>query len=129
MQDHSRNSEVVQATSASIFFLRKKNPTPEFHLKGGLLTPCLGVIFSSYILSQCTLTQIATGVALLLIGVPVYFKYSPKKEIVSLKTALSSRDSVLKRTYRLEQRFLAHLLRHIKRGYRRLTGKKQTWKS
>jgi len=62
-----------------------------------------------------------------LTGALVYFKYSPKSEITELKELLLSRESVLTRVYRQENRFLAHLLRHVKRFYRRLTGKKQTW--
>ena len=116
------------ATSVSIFSLRKKNFKPQFHLKGGLLIPSLGVIFSLYLISQCAITQIATGIALLLVGIPIYVRYSPKKEIVELKKTLISRDSILRRAYRQEQRFLAHLLRHIKRAYRRIIGKGQTWK-
>lgn len=117
------------ATSASIFSLRKKVTKPQFHLKGGLLIPSLGVIFSLYLISQCKITQIATGIILLFVGIPVYLKYSPKKEMTELRKTLLSRDSILKRAYRQEQRFLAHLLRHVKRGYRKITGKKQTWKS
>ncbi len=120
---------VYVATSASIFSLRKKTPEPKFHLKGGLLIPSLGVLFSLYIISQCTITQIAAGLLLLLIGTPIYMKYSPKKELVELKTALLSRESILRRTYRQEQRFLAHMLHHIKRLYRKRMGKKQTWKN
>jgi len=117
------------ATSASIFSLRKKNLEPKFHLKGGLFIPSLGVIFSIYLISQCAITQIATGLLLLLIGVPIYAKYSPKKEMTELKKALLSRDSILRRAYRQEQRFLAHMLRHTKRLYRKITGKKQTWRN
>jgi len=117
------------ATSASIFSLRKKNLKEQFHFKGGLLIPSLGVIFSFYLISQCAITQIATGIALLLAGIPIYFKYSPKKEMTELKKILISRDSIMRRAYRQEQRFLAHLLRHIKRTYRKITGKRQTWKS
>jgi len=117
------------ATSASIFSLRKKVTKPQFNLRGGLLIPSLGVIFSLYLISQCTITQIAAGIILLFVGIPIYVKYSPKKEMIELKKALLSRDSILKRAYRQEQRFLSHLLRHVKRGYRKTTGKKQTWKS
>jgi len=102
-----------------IFSLRKKVTKPQFNLKGGLLIPSLGVIFSLYLISQCTITQIATGIILLFVGVPIYLKYSPKKEMTELKKALLSRASILKRAYRQEQRFLAHLLRHVKRGYRK----------
>ena len=117
------------ATSASVFSLRKKNLKPQFRSRGGLLIPSLGIIFSLYLITQCAITQIATGAALLVAGVPIYIKSSPKKEIPELKKMLISRDSVLKRVYRQEQRFLAHLLRHIKRTYRRITGKRQAWKN
>jgi len=114
------------ATSASIFSLRSKGAKAQFHLRGGLLIPSLGVVFSLYLITQCTLTQIALGLVLLSMGVPIYIKYSPKKEIGELKEALLSRESMLKRAYSQEERFLAHLLQHIKRSYRRIAGKKQT---
>jgi amino acid transporter len=114
------------ATSASIFSLRSKGAKAQFHLRGGLLIPSLGVVFSLYLITQCTLTQIALGLVLLSVGVPIYIKYSPKKEISELKEMLLSRESMLKRAYSQEERFLAHLLRHIKRSYRRIGGKKQT---
>jgi hypothetical protein len=56
-------------------------------------------------------------------------KYSPKKEMTELKNALLSREATLRRAYRQEQRFLANLLRYLKRLYRKATGKKQTWKN
>ncbi len=116
------------ATSASVFSLRKKGLEPQFHLRGGLIVPSLGVIFSLYLISQCTVTQIAAGIILLLAGIPIYVRYSPKTEMAELRRALLSRDSILKIVHRQEQRFLAHLLRHVKRGYRKLIGAKQTWK-
>jgi hypothetical protein len=60
---------------------------------------------------------------LLLIGVPIYVKYTPKQEISELKEQLLSRDMILRRAYRQEERFLAHLLMHIKRAYRRIMKK------
>jgi hypothetical protein len=67
------------------------------------------------------------GSLLLALGVLIYVKYSPRKELTDLKNLFLSKDSVLMRAYRQENRFLAHLLRHVKRCYRRVTGKKQTW--
>jgi amino acid transporter len=112
------------ATSASIFSLRKKGIKAQFHLRGGLLLPCLGVVFSFYLITQCTLTQIALGLVMLFVGVPIYIKYTPKKEVAELKEALLSRESILRRAYNQEERFLAHLLAHIKRLYRRVRSKK-----
>jgi amino acid transporter len=115
------------ATSASIFSLHRKSQEGHFHLRGGMLIPVLGIIFSLYLITQCTLTQIALGLVLLFAGVPIYVRYSPKKEIAELKEKLLSRESTLRLVYGQEERFLAHAFRHIKRLYRRIAGKKQTW--
>jgi hypothetical protein len=96
----------------------------KFNLRGGLLIPILGVIFSVYLITQCSLIQIGLGLLLLSVGVPIYVKFSPKKEIAELKEALLSDESVLKRAYYEERRFLAHALMHIKRLYRRIAGRK-----
>jgi len=117
------------ATSASIFSLHGKSSVAHFHLRGGFLIPSLGVIFSVYLITQCTLTQILLGLALLLAGLPIYVKYSPRKEIAELKEKLLSRESTLRWAYGQEERFLAHMLHHIKKFYRRVTGNKQTWGS
>jgi APA family basic amino acid/polyamine antiporter len=114
------------ATSGSIFFLRRKIRQAQFRLRGGMIIPILGAGFSLYLITQCTLTQIVLGLVLLLVGVPIYVKYSPKKEIAELKEALLSREAVLKRAHEEEQRFLAHALQHVKHFYRRLAGKKKT---
>lgn len=95
----------------------------QFHLRGGWLIPSLGVIFSLYLITQCTLTQIALGLILLSVGVPIYIKYSPKKEITQLKEVLLSRESIIRRIHNQEERFLAHVLRHLKRLYRQLVAK------
>jgi APA family basic amino acid/polyamine antiporter len=115
------------ATGASVFFLRRKGAKTQFNVRGGLLIPILGVAFSIYLIMQCTLWQIVLGVVLLLAGVPIYVKYSPKRELTELKEAFLSREAVVQRLYGQEERFLAHALRHVKRVYRRLTGKGEKW--
>jgi APA family basic amino acid/polyamine antiporter len=114
------------ATSASVFAFRKKGLRPKFRVRGSLLIPALGILFSAYLISQCTPVQLAIGVLLLLVGVPIYVKYSPKKEIAELKNALLSKETALKRMYAQEHVFLAHVLLHIKRAYRKATRKEQT---
>jgi len=115
------------ATSTSIFNLRRKFPNPSFRLRGGPLVPAMGAIFSIYLISQCTLQQLALGSILLILGVFIYMVFTPKKELTELKEQLLSRESILERTYAQEQRFLALVLHRIKRAYRRLTGKNPTW--
>jgi APA family basic amino acid/polyamine antiporter len=117
------------ATSVSVFFLRRKIRQAHFHLKGGVIIPILGAAFSLYLITQCAPIQIALGVLLLLAGVPIYIKYSPKKELAEIKNALMAREAVLERTYRQEATFLAHLLHHVKRAYRKARGKEQTWEA
>jgi amino acid transporter len=112
------------ATSASTFFLRRKDTKTHFSLRS-LFIPTLGVIFSVYLITQCNFTQIALGLILLLVGVPIYIKYSPKKEIAELKEALMSPEATLKRAHAQEDRFLANVLKHIKNFYRKRIGKKQ----
>lgn len=58
---------------------------------------------------------------------PIYVKYSPKNEIEELKRTMLSRSSVLRRTYRQENRFLAHALRHIMKTYRKMMEEEQKW--
>jgi amino acid transporter len=115
------------ATSASIFSLHGKAQAGHFHLKGGGLIPILGVVFSLYLITQCTIAQIMLGLALLLAGLPIYIIYSPKKEIAELKEKLLSREYTLRWAYDQEERFIAHVISHIKRFYRRVAGKKPTW--
>ena len=114
-------------TCVSIYFFRKRLPKPKFVLRGGLAIPVMGAIFSLYLLSQCSLEQFEIGAALLALGVIVYWRFSPGEELKEIREAYLSQDSVLERLYDQEERFLAHLLRHIKRLYRRLTGKEQAW--
>lgn len=113
------------ATSAAIYPLKRKKAKARFHLRGGWIIPGLGIVFSIYLITQCSLMQIALGLVLLLAGVPIYIKYSPKKEMAELKESLLSSDSILRRAYSQEERFLAHALRHVKRVYRRNRGKKR----
>lgn len=111
------------ATSASVFPLRKKNPIPNVtYGKRKMVIPVLGIVFSAYLITQCTLTQIAIGALMLLVGVPIYIKYSPKKELTEAKQALLSNQNIFRRIYRQEHVFLANVIYHLGelyRGFRR----------
>lgn len=79
------------ATSAAVFPLRKKNPASNaVYWKWKLAIPVIGIFFSAYLITQCSLSQIAIGVFLLMVGIPIYIKYSPKKELAEAKQALLS---------------------------------------
>jgi hypothetical protein len=89
------------ATSGAVFAFRRKGLGSHLRMRS-LLIPGLGILFSAYLISQCTPVQLAIGVLLLLAGVPIYVKYSPKKEIAELKSRLLSRENILKRLYAQE---------------------------
>jgi APA family basic amino acid/polyamine antiporter len=109
------------ATSASVFPLRKKNQSPNvINGKKRMVIPALGIIFSAYLITQCSFEQIAIGVLLLLVGIPIYIKYSPKKELTEAKQLLMSNQSIFRRIYRQEHVFLAHVLYHIGELFRRM---------
>ncbi|HVO85558.1 MAG TPA: amino acid permease [Candidatus Eisenbacteria bacterium] len=113
------------ATCASTYTLKRKGLKAQFTLRGGMILPILGIIFSVYLITQCTLLQIGLGLILLVAGIPMYIKYSPKKEMTELESALLSSESVMERAERQEQRFLANVLRHVKHLYRRTKRSKQ----
>ncbi len=112
------------ATCASVFWLRKKNPTSNGTRGAGKIAiPVIGIVFSAYLITQCSPTQLAIGVALLVVGVPIYIKYSPKKELADAKKAFLSEQNIIRRMYRQEHVFLAHSLFHLRQWIRRLKGK------
>ncbi|MGD0804238.1 MAG: amino acid permease [Candidatus Bathyarchaeia archaeon] len=102
------------ATCASILYFRRRDPEPAFRLKGGILIPILGVIFSIYLITQCTTSQIAIGLILLGLGVPMYIVFTPKKELTILKEELIAPGALKEETMKLKERFLAHAISHLK---------------
>ncbi len=107
------------ASCASIFWLRRDVAPSNRHPKRALIIPSLGIIFSIYLITQCSAYQIAIGALLLAVGVPIYIWYSPKKEMTELKKALQNPQITLRRMYMQEHVFLAHLLLHLKRKSRK----------
>jgi amino acid transporter len=101
------------ATCASILSFRRRDPEPAFRLRGGIALPVVGVVFSIYLITQCTLSQIAIGLLLLGIGVPIYLAFTPKKELTILKEELLAPGTLQEETKRVRERFLAHALLHL----------------
>ena len=111
------------ATSGAVLVIRRKGQRPQFHMRGGTILPILGVAFSIYLISQCSPIQLGLGVLLLLIGLPVYVFYSPKKEITDLKKALTDRQELFKKIYAQERTFLAHALLHLRQWLKKVREK------
>ena len=112
------------ATCASVFWLRKNNSTQKSgNGLGRIAIPIVGIVFSAYLITQCTPTQLLIGVVLLALGVPIYIKYSPKHELKDIKNSFLAEENVLRRLYRQEHVFLAHSLHHLRQWFGRLRGK------
>jgi len=102
------------STCISAIFLERKYPEASKKLKWKRVISALGIFFSLLLMTQVDMLQILTSFILLIIGVPLYLFFSPKKELHELKEAFLSRDAILKRAYDQGERFLAYPIRRIK---------------
>ncbi len=104
-------------TCVSVFPLRKK-------YSGGVhlpwVVPILGIIISIYMMTQCTLNQIMVGTILILLGIPIYIKYSPGKEIERVRKEIILGEGFFARRLRPQERFLANFLRRLRQLLRRI---------
>ena len=97
-------------TCISVFPLRKKY---EKSIKIPSIIPIAGVLISIYMMTQCNLNQVIAGVVFIALGIPIYWKYSPKKEIRSVIKDVTSRRAILTRWVISQERFLAYFLRRV----------------
>lgn len=97
-------------TSLAVFPLKKK-------YDGGInlpwLIPVLGVAISLYMMTQCKFNEIVTGVLIIVLGIPIYVKYSPGEEIKSVKREIELGRGIFARWIRAPDRFLVHFLRRL----------------
>jgi basic amino acid/polyamine antiporter, APA family len=93
----------------------------EHGLHGQNLLPWLGIIIAAYIIYSTTLTDKIVGLAVILIGIPVYLKFAPKKDIENLKQEFTSEEAILSRSLEKQERFLANLVRLLGRRPKRKT--------
>ncbi len=101
------------ATSISAYLLTKKYPERSGSLVGKRSIPVAGVAFSILLMVLVAPNLILVSVLMLLVGIPFYAFFSPKKELHELREAFFSRDAILRRTYEQGERFLAHPWRHL----------------
>ena len=100
-------------TCISAFILVKRFPERSTGLVGRRVIPAAGILFSLLLMSLVAPNLILTSAGLLLVGVPFYILFSPKKEQHDLREAFLSREAILRRTYEQGERFLAHPWRHL----------------
>jgi len=101
------------ATSISAFVLVKRFPERSSELTGRKSIPIAGVAFSLLLMVLVSPDLILASAGLLLVGIPIYGLFSPKKELHELREAFLSPAAVLKRAYEQGNAFLAHPWRHL----------------
>jgi APA family basic amino acid/polyamine antiporter len=116
------------STCLSTLLLQRKYPERSRSMRGRRVIPYLGILFSLVLMIQVKMNQILVSLLLLGAGVFVYGFFSPRRELTELRQAFMSREAILRRAYNQGDRFLAHLLRHVKWLYYRLTGRERAWK-
>jgi amino acid transporter len=96
-------------TCISVFPLRNK-------FKGGIrlpwIIPAAGIIICIYLMTQCALNQIMIGAVLLALGVPIFLRYVPRKEVKSVKRDMVLRKGMFSWVMHPEKA-LAHFLTHL----------------
>lgn len=111
-------------TCIAVFPLRRK-------LGGGLklpwIIPVLGIIIIVYMMSQCSLNQIITGIILIALGIPIFVKYAPRTELETVRRDIELCTGYCKTCVRSccrrlpsQEPFLAHLLWHVKNFIKRI---------
>lgn len=104
-------------TCISVFPLQKK-------IGGGIklpwIVPVLGVIICIFMITQTQITQIIMGGILILLGIPVYIKYSPQKELSRVRQEIVYGEGIFARRLRYPEVFLARFLRRVRQLVRRI---------
>ena len=106
-------------TCISVFPLRKRYGRS---IKIPSIVPVLGILISIYMMTQCNLNQIIAGAIFIAIGIPIYWKYSPKEEIRSVIKEITSREVFLRKWIRAREVFLGYLLRRLAYILRKVLG-------
>ncbi len=110
------------ATCLSTLKLERMNPEKSKRLRGKIIVPALGAVFSALLIVLVNPFQIAISLLLLGVGVPIYIFFSPKQEIKHLREAYFSREAVIHRSFHQTRRFLAYPVTVLRLRYHRLKG-------
>lgn len=98
-------------------------------LHGQRILPITGILICLYLMvmylsgSTALIIKIL-GIVLIALGIPLYVFFSPKTDVHHLRDLFLSEEAIFLRQFQRTDRFLAHLLTHIHRGYQLLMAKK-----
>jgi amino acid transporter len=88
----------------------------ESRLPGERILPWAGILICLYLLVSTSAFDKIAGGAVILAGVPIYVFFSPKTDIHHLKELFISEEAIFVRRMARQQRFLANLLRLVKKA-------------
>jgi APA family basic amino acid/polyamine antiporter len=114
-------------TCLALLVLQRKKPAK---LHGQHILPIIGVLICLYLIIMYLLGTTnpiikIIGIVLILCGIPLYVFFSPKTDIHHLKDLFLSEEAIFLRQFQRTDRFLAHLLVHLHKGYQKITSKKE----
>jgi amino acid transporter len=84
------------------------------------LVPALGIIVCIYMITQTQINQIIVGIILILVGVPIYLKYSPEHELTRVRQEIIYQEGLFARRLRYNEVFLARFLRRVRQLIRKI---------
>src|SRR6267143_5697866 len=113
---------VYFATCISALILERRLPEVSRGLRLKRAIPLAGASFSVVLMTLVNPLLIAISLVLLVLGVPVYAFFSPRKELQDLKAAYLSAEAISERAYHQSQRFLDYPMLKIRRILRRFAG-------
>lgn len=76
------------------------------------------IIVCVYLISQAGIASIASGILLLLAGIPVYMLFSPKQELREAKRIISREENVIKVRLEKENVFLGRFIKHLRQHFK-----------
>jgi APA family basic amino acid/polyamine antiporter len=115
-------------TCLALLVLGKRNKMKKLY--GQRILPVVGIVICLYLI--CMFLIGATplflkviGIIAIALGIPLYVIFSPKTDIHHLKALFLSEEAIFMRQFQRTDRFLAHFLEHLHRGYQKIKSKKE----
>ena len=107
-------------TCLALIVLRR-NTTKKLY--GQHILPWIGIIICIYLIISTAffnIFNIILGIAIILIGIPLYTFFSPKTDIHHLKQLFLSEEAIFFRRMKRKEKFLANFIRLLHLGYKRI---------
>lgn len=115
-------------TCLALLVLGKRNKLKKLY--GHRILPVVGIVICLYLISMFLIGATpliikVIGIIVIAFGIPLYVFFSPKTDIYHLKALFLSEEAIFMRQFQRTDRFLAHFLEHLHRGYQKIKSKKE----